>query len=229
MNKPIISFAAILLSIVFVFFYVMPAYNLNQERRGDIESLKKILSASSEIKTLINKTKKNLSSIDSAGMTRFGVFLPETIDPIRLANNIQSIGIKNGIVLSGIKVDEPAKSAQGGKASGAGSVSQGFMNTMSLNAKMDQAQGGTASQGSLGQAGGAPDNKYAPTKVSFDFTATYETFQLFLNDLQSSLGLLEVSSLSFTPAAEKTDTKSAAASSVPNYKFTMTVETYSLK
>lgn len=230
MTKPIISFAALIISIVFTFFYVMPAYNLNQERRADVESLKKILSTSSEIKTLINKTKKNLSSIDSSGMTRFGVFLPEKIDPIRLANNIQSIGIKNAIILSGIKVEESASGAQGSKQSGGVNATQGLMNTMSLGAKVDQAQGEATSPGSSARATGGPsEKKYATTKVTFEFTTTYETFQLFLNDLQSSLGLIELTSLSFAPSAETTGTKSTQVSSVPNYRFTMSMETYSLK
>lgn len=211
MTKPIISFIVLILSIGFTFFYVVPAYNLNKERRGNIESLSNILSTSGEIKKLINETKTNLSSIEPDGLSRFEVFLPVTIDPIRFANNIQNIGRRNRIVLSDIKVEGPANSSQNNGASSAPGVAQGAYT-------MNPATPGEVSS-----------KKYATTKASFTFTATYEMFLLFLNSLEKSLGVIDLTSLSFSVLPNDASLKTLRAPASPIYQYTMAIETYSLK
>lgn len=226
MFKPIISFLVLILSIGFAFFYVVPAYNLSQTRNADIETLAKILSTSGEIRTLIDKTKKNLSSIESDNLTRFGVFLPESVDPIRFANNIQYIGRKDNIILSGIKVEESA-TAPKNTLNRTGAL-QGLTNVMSLGAKMNQAESTTVVN-SAGSGSQQQEKKYATTKATFTFPATYETFQLLLNDLEKSLGLIDLTSLSFAPLSDSADAKKSQTQSLPTYQFTMAIETYSLR
>lgn len=226
MTKPIISFVVLILSIGFAFLYVVPAYNSNVERRGDIESLTNILRTSSEIKTLIDETKTNLGSIEKSGLDRFEVFLPEKIDPIRFANNIQYIGRKNKIILSDIKIEESVNgSATSGATSGA-TASQGLVNVMSLGAKIDQAQG-TLPQGA--HSGTFIAGKYATTKASFSFTSTFETFQSLLDDLERSLGVIDITSLSFSPVSADTSVAATRTPPPPTYQYAMTIETYSLK
>lgn len=226
MTKPIISFVILILSIGFTFFYVVPAYNLNKERRSDIESLSKILSTSAEIKTLIEKTKTNLSSIEPSGLSRFEVFLPEKIDAIRFANNIQYIGRKNRIILSDIKVEGTSNGTLNNNVSGGAGATQGLVNTISLGAKIDQAQGTNTQSPAQGTVS---DGKYVATKASFTFVATYETFQLFLDDLEKSLGVIDLTSLSFAPIQDDVAAKKSKTPPPSTYQYTMAVETYSLK
>lgn len=226
MNKPIISFVTLALSIGFAFMYVVPAYNLNAERRGDIRSLERIISASGEIKPLIDETKTNLGSIERAALDRFEVFLPEKIDTIRFANNIQYIGKKNRITLSDIKVEESANSFTDSNTSPASTASQGLVSTISLGAKIDKADG-TVPQGM--QGGVLSAEKYATTKASLTFTSTFETFQAFLSDLERSLGVIDITLLSFSPVAPDTSAKAPKTPAPPTYQYSMTIETYSLK
>lgn len=226
MTKPIISFVILVLSIGFVFLYVVPAYNLNVKRRGDIEALTKILSTSSEIKTLIDETKTNLGGIEQAGMDRFEVFLPEKIDPIRFANNIQYIGRKNRIFLFDIKVEESVNGVVGGNTTSGLTASQGLVNAVSLGAQIDKAQG-VPSQSA--QIGTFTAGKYATTKASFSFTSTFETFQSFLDDLEKSLGVIDVTSLSFSPVSVGTSAVAPRTPLPQTYQYVMAVETYSLK
>lgn len=229
MTKPIISFAILILSIGFTFFYVVPAYNLNKERRGDILSLSKILSASGEIETLIGKTKENLSRIEPAGLSRFEVFLPEKIDAIRFANNIQYIGRKNRIVLSDIKVEGPANEIlNNGAAPGAG-ASKGLVNKISLGGQINQAEGAYTMNKTTEGGAVVSSNRFVATNASFTFTATYETFQLFLDDLEKSLGVIDLTSLSFSQAPGDASAKKSKIQPPPTYQYTMAIETYSLK
>lgn len=227
MTKPIISFTIIILSLGFVFFYVVPAYNRNIESRTDIESLTKILSESGEIEDLIGKTKTELGSIEQAGLDRFEVFLPEKIDPIRFANNIQYIGRKNRIILTDIKVEGQGVGFEGNGASSAVSATQGLINTISLGSQIDKALGVPMTQS--GQGGALAGGKYATTKANFSFTSTFETFQLFLNDLEESLGVIDVTALSFSSVAGSVSVNRSDTSQLPIYQYTMAIETYSLK
>lgn len=226
MTKPIISFVILILSISFALLYVVPAYNLNVEHRGDIKSLEKILSTSGEIKPLIDETKTNLGSIEQSGLDRFEVFLPERIDPIRFANNIQYIGRKNRIVLSDIKVEGSVNSAVGNNETARATASQGLVSTISLGAQIDKAQGALGSQGS--QSVAQTNGKFVTTKASFSFTGTFETFQNLLNNLEKSLGVIDVTSLTFSPVAENAGA-TTSRTPPPTYQYSMTIETYSLK
>lgn len=227
MLKPIISLIVVVISIGFIFFNVIPAYELNVARRGDIESLTKILDTSSEIKTLIGKTKDNLNSIEPNILSRFEVFLPAKVDPIRFANNIQAIARDNRIILTNIKVDSAEDLAKlSTTGSGANAAVQGLVNAVSLGAQISKAESPILS----GVAGGsnAPKGKYVTTKATLTFTTTYESFQLFLNDLERSLGLINVTSLSFGETTDGSADKKSKVPTDPVYGFTMTIETYSL-
>ncbi|MFA5996934.1 MAG: hypothetical protein WC791_00420 [Candidatus Paceibacterota bacterium] len=229
MTKPIFSFIVLLLSIGFALFYVVPAYDYNKARQGDIRFLTKILSTSGEIKTLIEQTKENLNSIDPEVLSRFEVFLPTTIDPIRLANNLQALSRNDRIVLSDIKVEGAAQGKQTmSPLVGLNGAVKGLVDSVSLGAKIDQVAGIEANTTTAG-VNAVSGKKYVATKASFGFTTTFETFQLFLNDLERSLGLFNVTSLSFAPGADATDEKKSKNPATQNYQFTMTIETYSLQ
>lgn len=232
MNKPLFSFITILLSIGFAFFYVKPEYTLVEGRSANLTTLADIAKGSGRIKKLINDTEKNLNGVDSADLARFDMFLPEVIDPIRFANNIQRIGFTNGVVLENIKVEEPAVGTSkniGLNSSGQsqqGGAIQGVVNTFSMGSKGDQTQR-TTLDGMI--SGAVLEKKYATTKTSFGFTSTYEAFGKFLFDIEKSLGLINVTALSFHPSIETTDVKKIKRGSPPMYQFTVTIETYSLK
>ncbi|OHA79369.1 MAG: hypothetical protein A2747_02940 [Candidatus Yonathbacteria bacterium RIFCSPHIGHO2_01_FULL_44_41] len=240
MTKPITSFVVLILSTGFIFFYVVPAYNINRERRDSVGSLTKTLSAFSEISMLVDKTKKNLSSIGPAEMSRLEVFLPEKIDEIRFANNIQSIGTKNRISLSNIKVEGPANGTQKTTTVSGTNAAQGLVGTLSISDKSTAAKiNNTEFAVTKSSAGAAVlAKKYATTKAKFTFTATFETFQLFLNDLEKSLGLMDITSLSFVPLPEDKSVPRTGRTSAdskpkgpvsPIYQFTLEMETYLLK
>ncbi|MBI5077832.1 MAG: hypothetical protein HZB11_00480 [Candidatus Yonathbacteria bacterium] len=224
MTKPIISFIVLIISSGFAFFYVVPAYNLSQERRDDIVALSKVLSTSGEIKALIDKTKKNMDGIEPSSLSRFEVFLPEKIDAVRFANNIQYIGRKNRIILSDIKVEGPANGTLKNTAPSGVSVTQGIVNTVSLGAKINQAQGAYTMNPTIEGKASVSGKKFVSTSANFTFVASYEASQLFLNDLEKSLGLINLTDISFVMLPP--DSKSKAP---PTYQYTVAIETYSLK
>lgn len=225
MIKPLASFIVLLMSIVFGFLYVLPEYKLNQKLLADSDALSQTIASFGNIETLIDKTKKNLNDIDPGKLARFKVFLPERIDSVRLANNIQSVGMRNQVALTDIKVEQPLTNSneQSSSARPAGAT-QGLVKTFSL--EDENAVGGTSR---VTKGIPSPAAKYATTKVTISFTSTYEAAQTLLRDLEKSLGLINITALSFEPLQENTNSKKSKSVAPVNYKYTAELETYSLK
>ena len=200
MSNPFFSIVTILVSLIFGFFYVRPEYTVTQGRRADLAVLDETLKSTKEIQVLIAETQKTLDNIDPLELERFSVFLPDTTDAIRLANNIQRVAFSRVIALEKVKVEEAKKDAQGG-ASGVTGVAAGIL-----------------------AAAAAP--QYATAKTTLSFTTSNDSFRAFLGDLEKSLGLMNITGLTFTPAPENEKFK---RSSAPQYQYIVALETYSLK
>lgn len=220
MIKPILSLAILFLSILFVIFYVKPEYSRVQASRADLGKLSSVVEDTNKIKELIKQTGDILDTVDMDNQSRFDVFLPEKLDTVRFANNLQSIGLKNGIALSGIKVEEkkPDPVTKPAGVATAGSNTVFSIGQQSAEASKN-AQGDTS-----------PKEKYTTTKTDFSFAATYPNLLLFLKDLEKSLGLINVTSLSFKPLSSSVPGDSKTGMDLPDlYQFTVEIETYSLK
>lgn len=227
MIKPILSLIVLILSIVFSIFYVKPEYDRVQSARADLGKLSGIAEDTDKIKALIKQTGEILNAVDADVLARFNVFLPEKLDPIRFANNLQSLALKNGIILSGIKVEErkidttskPTTKPVAKSVDGVGGASSAFSITgQPFGADVGKATGVTVSE-----------EKYVVTKTSFLFSTTYPGLLLFLKDLEKSLGLINVTSLSFKPLSSSTTDKKPKEALTGLYQFTIEIETYSLK
>lgn len=226
MIKPILSLIIIAFSLGFGFFYAKPKYDQVQGIRADLQKLEQTAQSAKEIKDIIEETGKSLDQVDADDLARFDVFLPETLDGIRFANNLQHIGIVNGLILSDIKVEQQEKQKQQAKPAATeptavGAVGKVFSIDRPITDGTTPAKGGT-------EAGA----KYNATKASFAFASTYSGFLLFLNDVEKSLGLINITSLSFKELAAATEEKtvqSVQKDLPPLYQFNIEIETYSLK
>lgn len=225
MSKPIFSFIVIVLSLAFAFFYVRPLYGRVQTSRMSIVDLNNTLKRADTIKGLISETERDLAGIDALDRDRFAVFLPETIDTIRLANDVQHMGVARGVVVENIKVEEQkgAVSSTPAGPRGATGASGTLNNVFSLERNPTQ---GAQTGGAVAGQASVQDKKYRATKVSFMTTTSYRTFLNLLDDLEKSLGLINLTSLSFAPVTEAAGTKK---SGVPLYQYTVEAEVYSLR
>lgn len=220
MFKPIFSFVVIIFSVGFAFFYGRQEWNLVQEHRSNIVSLDETLQKSETIKKLIAETGENLKGVPKENLGRFAVFLPETIDDIRFANNIQHIGYSNSVVLENIKVDSGDKSQK---------ESLGAKNALGVNVASAPSFSRTAGGSSANVSGAlSSDKKYKTTKASFSMTTSYSSFLNFLDNLEKSLGLINITSLSFSQASQGTSGTSKKVGPLL-YQFTVEIETYSLQ
>lgn len=202
MSNPFYSILIIIVSLGFSFFYVKPEYDTSRGGRDNLATLDATLKNTGQIQTLIDQTANTMSSIDAEKLSRFSVFLPETTDPLRLANNIQHIGLSHGIFLQKIKVGDPTKLSEAQPVSG----SEGFP------------------VGGVPAAASTP--KYATIKTTFSFTTSDTAFKAFLGDIEKNLGLMNVTALTFAPVDTATTGKKTSSNSL--YQYDVEIETYSL-
>ncbi len=218
MNNPIISIIVIVLSLSFGFFYSKPQYEQSQKESANLEKLAITLKSTDTIKNLIDQTGDSLNSVKPGERDRFNVFLPETIDEIRFANNLQSMGFKEGLVLADIKVQEKEKKTKSVVSQPVKSASVQPGKPVSLTA-VPVSDSTTEKAVSMFKA----------TTATFTFITTYEKFKLFLNTIEKSLGIVNVNSLSFKEYNEGSENSIVVKYGPTVYQFTVEIETYSLK
>ncbi len=233
MIKFILSVVVLVLSVAFAFLYVKPEYNRMEKGQADLKILNDTLKSTETIKELVKQIEDSLDSIDPADSMRSSIFLPETIDEIRFANNLQNIGFRNSIVLMDIKVGEGAKKIEkiitpsAVNADGkiipvnrpSGSLNTNLLATPAVVVNIQKSIGDAALK------------KYVTTKASFSLATTYKKFAILLNDLERSLGIIDITSLSFQEHKDALDTgdiKNIQKDTLL-YKYTVEIETYSLK
>ncbi len=219
MIKFILSIVILMLSLAFAYLYVQPEYYRMVKAQANVIALNDTLKSTETIEELVKQIVDNLKGLDPEDANRALIFLPETIDEIRFANNLQNIGSMNGIVLVDIKVGENAGEIEEVTGTvfriGIGSVavvpkkaSLDTNKTVDVDIKKSTAVG--------------TEKKYAATRASFYFVTTYEKFLNLLDDLENSLEIINITSLSFQEHKE-------ALSDTLLYRYTVEIETYSLK
>ncbi|MBI5400695.1 MAG: hypothetical protein HZB12_01075 [Candidatus Yonathbacteria bacterium] len=241
MNKLFISFTIIVLSVGFAYFYVKPLYDSTMKRRADFMMLTNIFNNAGEIDALISETAETLAVVDPIKRARFAKFLPESIDSLRFANDLQHIGAKNGIVLENIRFFEEHVAGMNDSkdTGGVGGVKQNVVNVFTIGRKEElklaaeekasTAAASTQASFVITSTVAASNKKYSTTKANFTFETTREKFHSFLFDIEDSLGLINVSALSFVPVPESPEDIKSKVVMPPAYRYTISIETYSLK
>lgn len=222
MIKPILSLIVIVISAGFAFLYVRPAYEHLDIKKADLAMLNETLTKTDEVQKIIRETKRNMESITPAEYTRFEAFLPEKIDEIRFVNNIVHMGIQRNIAVGEIKILDTQTGGTGGNAKAGTSVVAGVVNVFSLSQLSDEVITNSSSKNN------ELAKDFSSRKVNFSFVASYPVALLFLGDLERSLGLINVNSLTFEEYKDTSKDKKTTGSSIPLYRSTVEIETYSL-
>lgn len=222
MIKPILSLIVIVISAGFAFLYVRPAYERLDTKKADLAMLDETLTNADEVQKIIHETKRNMESITPAEYTRFEAFLPEKIDEIRFVNNLVHMGVQRNIAVGEIKILDTQTGGAGGNTASAASATAGVSKVFSLNQLSDDVTTNTPSKND------ELAKDFSSRKVGFSFVASYPVTLLFLGDLERSLGLINVNSLTLEEYKDTPKDKKTTGSSVPLYRSTVEIETYSL-
>ena len=188
MNKNVTPLILIVLALGIFFTYT----------NNHIAELKTIQNQNADYLTAINNSKEliklrdgvnaDYSNLSADNKARLDKMLPDNVDNVRLIIDITNIGSRHGIPLKNISTNAPTT-----------------------------VTGGTAA---------APGSNGVPTSfsavpgvvtVSFSFSSSYQNFLAFLDDIQASLRILDITHLTVT------------ANDSGTYDFSVGLQTYWLK
>lgn len=105
MNGRILPTLAILLSVGIFFAYVKPVWSGPlKETREAIANTERALVAADEYKKRQNELAAARAAIDPENLDRLSVFLPDSVDNVRLILDINALAARSGLSLSNIDV-----------------------------------------------------------------------------------------------------------------------------
>lgn len=168
--SPNITAIILLLASVGTFFGVIdPQYKTYQTLAESKAQYQTAAEQARAVRTVREKLVLSASNISQMEKERLSRMLPDTVDTVRLTTDITSIASKYGILIK--KIDVKSEEKQ-------------------MNASLFEASPfATAQQG--------PD--YKPLPISFSLTTGYENFSSFLSDLEKSLRMIDVVSITVVP------------------------------
>jgi hypothetical protein len=177
----LLPFAAILISIAAVFFYIRPTFaGAIATNKTQIASYDAALAAASRFTQKEAELTTAAASIPGDSMNRLNAFLPDGVDNIQLILDLNGLAARSGMVLSNFDV---GAAPAGAKASGSPTsppTQTGPSGTNSL-----------PSSGPTVSANGGVDS----LDLSLTASGTYQSFRVFLAAIESSLRPLDIKSI----------------------------------
>ncbi len=200
MTKMLSAIVAFLLAAGIFFFYTKPAYTgpgtferpSVGEMKAQIAQYEDALQKVAELEQLKQKLLAKYNSYNPQDIERLETLLPDHVDNIGLILELDNLASRYGMTLENVDVNTEMFGASDGQSLGEGVAAIG------------------------------DSQKYDSITLSFSTFGTYDKFKTFLQDLEASLRIVDLSELSFS-AQEST------GGGAPTYNFDITIRTYWLK
>lgn len=197
----LISIILLLASIGMFVFYINPLYTgATGEKDFAARSIQELKADDTQYVDALDRTTKyeltrqnllNISrSISSADRAKLAKLLPDQIDTVRLIIDVSDVADNYNLFLQNIGISGEAEGSQS-------------------KSKAQPAGGSLLAQG---------NTKYDSITLSFSVTGSYDDFFSFITDLEQSLRLVDIISVSFS-----------STGAVDSQKYDFTVQTYKLK
>ena len=200
--KLIFSISLIVISGVLFFTIVNPMYGDVSKLRTEVATYNLALNNSKELQATRDQLVDTYKNISQSDRERLDHFLPNTVNNIKFILEVERIANLHSMSIKNIKFD--AKDTTDTKITASGTTS-------SITAASDK-----------------PVNlPYGVFPIEFTTEGNYDTFVLFLKDLEHNLRLVDIKSVSFSVPA--TLDKPTAGYDPNIYTYTLKVETYWLK
>ncbi len=204
--KFIFSILLIIISVILFFWIVNPLYSDVSNLRAEVATYNVALNNSKELQATRDQLTENYKNINKSDKERLERFLPNTVNNIRFILEIERIANMHSMPIKNVRF-------QPEKVSG----------DNSSDITKNPSKQGTTVVTSGNQGASLP---YGSFPIEFTTEGDYNTFVLFLKDLEHNLRLIDIKSISFTvPAVQD---KNGTIN--PNiYTYNLKIETYWLK
>ncbi len=171
--------------------YTNPAYKEVSSLRTVQAAYDQALNNSQQLLKVRNDLMVKFNNLSLSDKDRLTKLMPDTVDNIRLIIDTQNIAIGHGMTLKDIKYDARAQS---------------------------NANNTTTAPATPGQLA-ASQKDYGTFELEFSVTGTYQNFLAFITDIEQSLRLVDIESVTFQ----------APEAGSANMKYVIRIRTYWLK
>lgn len=196
MFKTISAILIAALAVLLYVFFTNDQYKTLQSLQVKQTSLNEALDNAKQYRELGAGLTTKYQSIDQTQVSRLKTLVPDSVETVRLIKDMSEIIAISGMTLK--KVD---------------------YNPEQLTKKSDTIVGAPVS---TNPADSLPYGSYV---IRFSMTGTYQNFVTFLQAVERSLRILDVTGVSFGTPADKVDSKNPS----DIYEYSITVQTYWLK
>lgn len=203
MQRLILPITLILASVGVFFFYIQPTYEDITALRQEAGRLDQALSKARELQTMRDQLLSRFNALDPEDLARLQKMLPDNIDNVRLILDIDNIAAAYGLQIRDFGISESAP----GTSPSDGAQQQGS----------DEESAGATQQAAGGQSGAA----HRSVVMDFSVQATYDEFLNFARDLERSLRLVDITSISLAGGGGATE-----EGAEPQYGFGVSLRTY---
>lgn len=150
----------VLIAVGLFYTFINPQYQKTKTLQAEAQQYENVLSNTSAISEVRNELMTRLADIPSSDIDRLSKILPDNIDTVRLAKDLDAIASNHGISITSLQIDSSADD----------------------NTGVFQQDSGSS---------------YEKVILTLNFVSNYENFRMFLNDIERSLRIIDIKSISF--------------------------------
>lgn len=201
MIRLIIAIVTAVLAGGIFFFYTQPAYDVVRANQAQIDQYNQALDKAAQLQQLKQSLLARYNAFDSGSLDHLQKLLPDHVDNIGLILELDNLAGRYGLALQNVDVSTPSTQTPSAKSAGGATV------------------------GSLGSA----NQTYSSLTLTFSTQGSYDSFVQFMNDLQSSLRIVDIVSLTVNPVGTTNSAARPGGPAQPVYTYQITLRTYWLK
>ena len=176
MFKALTPIIGIVIAIGLFFSYIRPTFQDVKSIQNETAEYVQALEKASELQQRINTLKQKQSSISLPNLERLEALLPNRIDEVAVLRDLDTLATAHHLTLGDIKVGDKSADKTDGQ-----------------NTQKQQTPANAPELSS-----GARGSQYTTLDISFSVSGIYNDFRFFLQEIESSLVLMEVTKIAFT-------------------------------
>jgi len=171
MTKVLAPILFFMIAIGIFFSYLKPAYSELQVSKARVESLEQVNQQIEELLSDYTTLREKKSAISAKETENLLKILPDSIDAVHLILDLDSLATKHNLIIRSFKVPEIESEIT------------------SLTKKTNSRDQKTTTE---------EDDLLKSAVLTIECTGTYESFKLFLNDIEKSLSLMDIVKLNIS-------------------------------
>jgi len=198
--KFILPISLIFISGALFFIVINPLYNDVSLLRQDVAQYNTALDSSKNLQKTLDSLIATYKTIKTEDKERLDHFLPNTVNNIKFILEMEQIASAHSMPIKDIKFEAPKSQTSSSNNGASSGVVVGDLST---------------------------SVPYGVFPISFTTSGDYDTFVLFLKDIESNLRLTDIKSVSFIVPPPSTGPGQTVNTNI--YTYSLNVETYWLK